>query len=370
MCLAGAVTIAVASAAEGVALLHSSQEGRGSGGFGHSIPGAEARESSRHFRCGVFLGTGWSDDKVAAQLPRWEAEGRWFNPFTGKRFDPHHDRIFAFGKGAVPGDLPRVVAHHFGLRLFDSLEKIAGYSFDYLICHSNGCTEAFQALNTGTVRARYVFALGSDTTAQSLVRGELGGARVIYFVVRGDPIPKSAAVMLGKAAHAPALEIRIPFGPGGPDVIVLERPPGSSAHSLVDAYFPAISKRKGRKDSHPVLVEIANFLRAVEVEADSEDRAGARGDSQSRPAGGEDEETVKADHRSPGCPPHCPPRCPPDCPPGKAPPSSNPPPQNPPERAVASGGPGNPTPGGISVRIPVGQKDFERVDPSKGRRRR
>lgn len=355
--VAGGVVAAMAVA---IVLSQRSHGGRELASFESYINMAEVRDYPVHFRCGVFLGTGWSDAKAAEQLPQWEAEGRWFNPFTGQRFDARYDGVFAFGVRSVLMDVPRVTFHHLGLRL-SSVREISGYSFDYIVCHSNGCTEAFQALNSGAIRASYVFAFGADTKAENLPGG-LRGARVIYFVVKGDPIPKSSAITLGRAGSAPAVQIRIPLGRGGPDVVVLERPPGSPPHSLVDAYLPAIRKWMRQHGAHPIAAEIEKFLR--QLKADSGDPAESATDRRDRTEGEEDEETPKAHRAPPGCPPHCPPRCPPDCPPT---PLANGPPHYAAVGAADSNRQSRPALGGVSAPIAVDRKDFQRLDPSKGR---
>jgi len=372
-CFLAAVAGGVAAAVAGVIAVSSrSPEGRDSSSFLDYINSRGTIHYPNHFDCGVFLGTGWSDAKVASQLEQWEAEGRWYNPFTGKPFDPSRDRIFAFGAGNVPADLPRVLTDHFGVRLLSSFGQITGHSFDYIICHSNGCTVAFQALKSGAIRARYVFALGADTKADDLV-GTLEGTKVIYFEVRGDPIPKLSAIKLWAEKTVPGLQVRLPFGPGGSDTILLKRPVNfrsGSPHSLIDAYLPSVRQFVNEGGLRRQFGEIAKFLDQTEEAKDRQQQPApeeGRQEARVREERRKDAREPKASTPPPGCPPFCPPKCPPDCPPGNRAGSGEPPSTPPSVSSLAAptgSGPG--APGGISARIAVNQKDFDRARKQQG----
>jgi hypothetical protein len=147
--------------------------------------------------------------------------------------------------------------------IMSSWERLTGRSFDFAICHSNGCPNAIGAQAAGVIRAKHILALGTDWTSKDFRPGELKGADVTFFVVRGDPITKIPAPSWAQVSEdTPGLVFRIPFdrpseipaglrnlvtqGRADPDrypVVPLARPAGFGpveAHSLQTSYSPAI----------------------------------------------------------------------------------------------------------------------------------
>jgi hypothetical protein len=336
----------------------------GSGGGRHKnfqdyINGLNSADHPKHFRSGIFFGTGEYPDKAYPNLAELEANGEWFNPMTGEPFDPARDRRFFFGTpnvGLLPFEAPRIVADHLGAMVLTDQGQLKGHSFDYIICHSNGCTNAFRALNAGLIRAGYVFAMGSDSSAAGLVGGNVGGAKVIHFVVKGDPIPKLKPIEPDAVGESFGIRFRFPFGRGSGERVVMLEPKQDLEggpfrhHALAKSYLPLVRAYMDRDDSDPIRSEVRAFLE----ESKDHDREGHKAEIDDR----------KIRHESDNdCPPECPPNDTAPPPPGEGP--SGPGggggggqfPKNPP------GGAGR---GGVLVQIPVDEKSF--AHPPEGKR--
>jgi len=129
-------------------------------------------------------GTGWWPAKTEREAP----EESWQNPFTGGP-STSQDRFFQLRNAQFKNGfhwnsrarppIMRVLCADTGL------DDLKGYSFDYIICHSDGCTVALEALNRGLIRAGYVFALGANWTNREVPPGGYGGAKIVYFTVDG-----------------------------------------------------------------------------------------------------------------------------------------------------------------------------------------
>jgi hypothetical protein len=217
----------------------------------HSFP--------KHHPWALFLGTGWTQEKLE-QVRDLVERRELINPFTGQPFD--RLKVFAFGhKNPVLEGL-RIVTDHLEIHVLSSWEELEGYHFDFAICHSNGCTNAIDAQRMGIMRVDHLFALGTDWTSKDFRSGDLKGARLVFFAMKGDPIWKIPAPNWARFSEdTPGLTFSIPWehpkeiltslrnlltqGRADPDrfpVIRLDSPKPSRVHAIFESYFPAIRK--------------------------------------------------------------------------------------------------------------------------------
>jgi hypothetical protein len=54
------------------------------------------------------------------------------------------------------------VSDHFEIHVLSSWDGLQGQHFDFVLCHSNGCTNALGAQRDGVMQADHFFALGTD----------------------------------------------------------------------------------------------------------------------------------------------------------------------------------------------------------------
>lgn len=233
----------------------------------------------------IFFGTGWTEEGLKEVGERVK-EGKLINPFTGEPFD-RETRLFAFGQKNAFGEAIRVVTDHLEIHLFSSWEELRGYHFDFALCHSNGCTNAIDAIRRGFTRVEYLFALGTDWTSKHFPPGDLKGTRLLFFATQGDPIWKIPAPNWAPITeNTPGLALSIPFDhpweiakgmgnlltQGRADldrfpVTRLDPPPGQSGtllkpfrpHAIFDSYFPAIGQWMKKEGS--LQKEIAEKIR-------------------------------------------------------------------------------------------------------------
>jgi hypothetical protein len=220
-----------------------------------------------HHTWGVFLGTGWHEGKLW-QIEEWKQEEKWINPFTGKPF-PEDTRVFIFGHANPALEGLRIVSDHLEIHAFSSWEELEGQHFDFGICHSNGCTNAINAHRQGLMRVEQFFTLGTDWTAKDFQPGDLQGAGLTLFAMKGDPIWKIPAPEWARMEDGAGLKFSIPFdrpqdiptglrnlltqGRADPDrfPVIFLHPPSRSeatllnplrAHTLMDSYLKALGQ--------------------------------------------------------------------------------------------------------------------------------
>lgn len=143
-----------------------------------------------HYPWALFLGTGWTREKLE-RLRDLVERRELINPFTGQPFDKL--KVFAFGQKNPVFEGLRIVTDHLEIHVLSSWEELAGYQFDFAICHSNGCTNAIDAQRMGIMRVDHLFALGTDWASKDFRPGDLKGAKLWFFVTKGDPIWKIPA---------------------------------------------------------------------------------------------------------------------------------------------------------------------------------
>ena len=217
---------------------------------------------------GVFMGTGWTPEVLRENLDKVRTGfKKWDNPFEGKPFD-NDTPFFAFGNKGAGFEAARVVGNH--LDLFTTRDEVSGYRFKFVLCHSNGCTQAINAHRRGQIEVEHFLALGTDWTQKNFEPGELGSAKITFFAHRGDLVPRIPVPEWNRVTEdTPGLAFEIPFenlsdiprglgsvasgGPPNPDrfrFVKLDPPPGQEArltqpvapHALTDSYFRSISK--------------------------------------------------------------------------------------------------------------------------------
>lgn len=169
-------------------------------------------------------------------------------------------KIFVFGHNNPVAELARIVTDHLEVHVLSSWKELAGYHFDFVICHSNGCTNALDAHRMGVMRAEHFFALGTDWTSKDFRPGDLKGTKLWFFVTKGDPIWKIPAPNWARISKdTPGFTFAIPFdhpkeivkglgnlftqGRADPDrfpVIRLDSPKPPRVHAIFESYFPAI----------------------------------------------------------------------------------------------------------------------------------
>lgn len=244
-----------------------------------------------HYPWALFLGTGWTQEKLE-RLRDLVERGELINPFTGQPFDQL--KVFAFGQKNLLAEMTRIITDHLEIHVLSSWEDLAGYHFDFAICHSNGCTNAIDAQRMGIMRVDHLFALGTDWTSKDFRPGDLKGTKLWFFVTKGDPIWKIPAPNWARISEdTPGFTFAIPFdhpkeivkglsnlftqGRADPDrfpVIRLDSPKPPRVHAIFESYFPAI--RKWMDSEGEVQAEIIDILR----------QHGAL------PAGGDDEKKI------------------------------------------------------------------------------
>lgn len=202
-----------------------------------------------------------------AVIEAWEREGKWVDPITERPFDAN-TKVFVFGQRDLVREGLRVFTDHFDIHVLSSWKELKGYHFDFVLCHSNGCPNALGAHRDGIIRVDHFLALGTDWTAKDFRPGELKGADLVFFVMKGDPIWKIPAPTWAQITeNARGLKWSIPFdspmdivkgagnlltrGRADPDRFpVIPLAPLASAkatlstpfasHALVDGYIPAL----------------------------------------------------------------------------------------------------------------------------------
>jgi len=328
-----------------------------------------------HYTTGIFLGTGETQDEANDLLALWKEKGV-LNPFTSRPFAD--TKVFAFGSPAVPVEALRVFADNVGVFVLSSWRELKGYRFDYIICHSDGCTNAIAAIREGLIKADYIFALGANWTYKDIPPGSLRGAKLIFFVMEGDPVPELLAGDIDRVGNTPVVRVTItrfdsPWGlvkgiwkrltGGRPDdipVIVLKQPEDLRggplrAHSLVAAYFKAILAKMKQGGPEPEIGQIKESLDGV---ADRQTETDQTAENRDR---SQEEDKDKDDEEDKGKPPDDPPGCPPFCPP----------PPNQRGQQDPSSGPGqfprDTIRGGVYAGVPVEEKDI--ATPSDRRKR-
>lgn len=274
------------------------------------INGVDRSAYPNSLRCGVFLGTGW----WPAEMEREAPEESWQNPFTGGPFDASQDRFFSFGTPNfkwLPLELARATVDHTGFFvLTPGLDDLKGYSFDYIICHSDGCTVALEALNRGLIRAGYVFALGANWTNREVPPGGYGGAKIVYFTVDGDIVPKIPEARWDRLQNTPLIKLVWRFGGGSDRMVVRLRKPGTAAgaHDLADSYFVSILDWMAQGGT------LANAIKEYVTASKGNSKGNSAAREQDRKPKKRDRRASgkAADDTSPRCP-NCPPGCPPHC---------------------------------------------------------
>jgi hypothetical protein len=249
----------------------------------------------KHHPWGVFLGTGWSKEDLE-QIEEWREEGKWVNPFTGQPFDTVP--VFVFGHENLVQEGLRIVSDHLEVHVLSSWEELEGLHFDFVICHSNGCTNAVDAHRQGVMQAEHFLALGTDWTSKHFRPGDLRGADITFFAMATDPIWKIPAPEWARIRDdTPGFKITVPFdspteiprgmknlltqGRADPDrfpVIRLEPPPGRRAkpfkslqpHALVDSYFESL--KQWMQSPGPMQHDISKQIRQAEAALEEDDR--------------------------------------------------------------------------------------------------
>lgn len=230
----------------------------------------------KHYPWALFLGTGWAREKLE-RLRDLVERRELINPFTRQPFDKL--KVFAFGQKNPVFEGLRIVTDHLEIHVLSSWEELAEYQFDFAICHSNGCTNAIDAQRMGIMRVDHLFALGTDWTSKDFRPGDLKGAKLWFFVTKGDPIWKIPAPNWARISEdTPGFTFSIPFdhpreipkaignlfirGRADPDrfpVIRLDPPKPSRVHAIFESYFPAI--RQWMERGGEVQAEIIDLLR-------------------------------------------------------------------------------------------------------------
>ena len=207
-----------------------------------------------HRPWGLFLGMGATLDERNRVLSEIKA-GVFLNPFTGQPFKREEVEVFVFGHEHLPVEVARVVTDHLEVHVLSSWEDLKGKQFDFVICHSNGCPNALDAQRYGVIWAKHFFTLGTDWTLKDLKPGDLRGADLTRFVMKGDIVPKLPApgsTRAGEAAFAYQFTLRFGGSPGVNEspFISLDPPPGQHAdlqhpvrpHALQDSHFTSIQQ--------------------------------------------------------------------------------------------------------------------------------
>lgn len=241
----------------------------------------------------VFLGTGWTRENLE-QIRVWEREGKWVNPFTGRPFE--NVKIFAFGQPDALREGLRIITDHVEVHVLSSWEEIERYRFDFVICHSNGCSNAIDLHRAGRIRVGSFLALGADWTSKDFAPGELKGASIDFFTMEGDPIWRLPAPSWVRVTDGtPGFKFSIPFdrlweigkgvwnllskGRADPErfpVIPLKPPPGvAGPHALVDSYFQAL--RSWMKSKGELQEQLEEKIRQAESEDPKKEEKKARG---------------------------------------------------------------------------------------------
>jgi hypothetical protein len=233
-----------------------------------------------HHTWGIFLGTGWNNDNID-QIETWQKAGTWVDPFTGHPF--HDAKVFVFGQTNPLLEGVRIVSDHVEIHVLSSWDDLQGQHFDFVLCHSNGCTNALGAQRDGVMQADHVFALGTDWTLKYFQPGDLRGTALTFFTMPSDPIWKIPAPNWKRITEdTPGLSFTIPFGdtPGAGQaefpVIRLKVPAERQgtltkpfqAHALVEAYFQGV--RQWMHTAGPQQQAITEQLRQVDTSSRDE----------------------------------------------------------------------------------------------------
>jgi hypothetical protein len=218
-----------------------------------------------HYTWALFLGTGATQDDVE-RIEDLARARKLTNPFTGQPFE--RLKVFAFGRDSALGEAARVITDHVEIHLLSSVEEIRGYHLDFVICHSNGCTYGVDAHKDGVIQADNFLALGADWTSKDFGPGDLKGANLYFFIMKGDPIWKIPAPSWARITeNTPGFKFifrgdtikeilrglrnLLTTGRADPErlpVVRLDTPPGQRGtftqpfrpHALLENYFPAI----------------------------------------------------------------------------------------------------------------------------------
>jgi hypothetical protein len=186
------------------------------------------------------------------------------NPFTGRPFssvDVVGQGKASLGSLKAPIELFRVATDHLNLHLLSSPSQIRG-EYNVVMCHSNGCTLALEAIRRGDLKANYVYAFGTDWTTRTIPRQELHGAQLTFFGVNSDPIKYLPAPRLESKGHALYLQWDVRFDrpseiprslinlvrgrPNDYPYVDLRAPRGLSVinpvdqHYMLESYFKAV----------------------------------------------------------------------------------------------------------------------------------
>jgi hypothetical protein len=372
-----------------------------------------------HYPVGVFLGAGTTPEKLAAldrALQSPELRGRAshgdpsdptddrfegdyaYNGLAGRGFEDYE--LVGFGSPNPLVEIPRLVLDHVGVHALSTrapaspYDDIEGHYYDFLFCHSNGCTLAFDLQRSGMIHAKVIVALGTDRLSEPL--SDMKGARVYFFRRPWDPVPWIGGSKLGAAGSAPVLQEELPFenpaslirdlaegvtsrftlGRASTDpypAFVLDPVPGKGggpslarpfgAHALL-GYFEALAATPWEDLPEDLRkASIASFG-APEPDRHLHPRARLR----ARPVLGDDDgahdpndegdDRLEADGSRSGGAFGGPPRCPPTCGDGGGPA----PPPGPQEPSDPSSSPARrlgPPVGGIDGGVEVGLEDFE-----------
>jgi hypothetical protein len=177
--------------------------------------------------------------------------------------------VFVFGQDNPILEAARVITDHLDLHLLTGGDwgdlGHSHHNFQYILCHSNGCTAAISAVESGSVSAKEILAMGTDWSTASIDQGRMHGTGIIFFVNKTDPVPMIPGISIQQVTeHAAGFGYKISFGdlrdatsqlgnlvtgnqPNTGSYLVVKMDPrpgltGLKAHSLTDSYFPNVKE--------------------------------------------------------------------------------------------------------------------------------
>jgi hypothetical protein len=157
----------------------------------------------------LMLGWGCTEDDAKA----FERNGA-VNPFNGEKYDD----VIPFGWASrLLEDFRAVFDNGGGWSLLTNYEKLRGLEIENLVCHSNGCDVAANAIKAGYIRVKNLYALAPPKGFGSEARW-LPVSEVTIRWNKGDPI----AEVLGKGLVVEPLQKA-----GDVDIWALPRPAGT-----------------------------------------------------------------------------------------------------------------------------------------------